>query len=101
MFVAIDVLIVEMAVLEIDFLYQSAIDKKGDSSVDRGLGDPLILIPQPQKELIYVEVIMDCEDLFNNRLPFRRVAKPLFLDIFPKLLNCIHDHTIIIEIHYQ
>jgi hypothetical protein len=101
MFVAIDVLIVEMAVLEIDFLNQSAVDEEGDGPVEGGLGDALLLVPQPQKELIHVEVIVDREDLIDNRLPFRRVSQPLFLDVFTKFLYSIHGRTIIIEIHYQ
>jgi hypothetical protein len=101
MFVAIDVLIVEMAVLEIDLFNQSAVDEEGYGPVQGGLGDPFFLVPQSQKELIHVEVIVDSEDLINDRLPFRRVAEPLFLDVFSKLLDGIHDRTIIIEIHYQ
>jgi len=101
MFVAIDVLIVEMAVLEIDLLNQSAVDEEGDGPVQGGLGDPLLLVPQPQEELIHIEVIVDREDLIDNRLPFRRVAEPLFLDVFAKLFDGIHDEAIIIEIHYQ
>lgn len=46
-------------------------------------------------------MIVDREDLIDNRLPFRRVAQPLFLDVFPKFLDGIHVHAIIIEIHYQ
>jgi hypothetical protein len=101
MFVAIDVFIVEMPVLEIDLLNQSAVDEERDGPVEGGLGDPLLLVPQPQEELIHIEVIVDREDLIDNRLPFRRVAEPLFLDVFAKLFDGIHDEAIIIEIHYQ
>ena len=45
MFMAIDVLVVQMAVLEIDLFDQSAVDKKGDGPVKGGLGDPLLLVP--------------------------------------------------------
>jgi hypothetical protein len=101
MFVAIDVLIVEMAVLEIDFLNQSAVDEEGDSPVEGGLGDSFLLVSQPQKEFIHVEVIVDGKDFLNDRLSLRGVSHPLFLDVFPELLDGIHDHTITIEIHYQ
>jgi len=101
LFLAIDVFIVEMPVLEIDLLNQSAVDEERDGPVEGGLGDPLLLVPQPQEELIHIEVIVDREDLIDNRLPFRRVAEPLFLDVFAKLFDGIHDEAIIIEIHYQ
>jgi hypothetical protein len=101
MLVTIDVLVVKVAVLEIDLLNQSAIYKEGDGPVEGGLGDSLLFVPQPQKELIHVEVIMDREDLINDCLPFRSVAKPFFLDIFAKFLYGFHDLTIIIENHYQ
>jgi len=90
-----------MPVLEIDLLNQSAVDEERDGPVEGGLGDPLLLVPQPQEELIHIEVIVDREDLIDNRLPFRRVAEPLFLDVFAKLFDGIHDEAIIIEIHYQ
>ena len=47
MFMAVDVLVVEMAVFEIDFFNQSAVDEEGDGSVQGGLGNPLLLVPQP------------------------------------------------------
>ena len=101
MLVAIDVLIVEVPVLEIDLLDQSAVNEEGDGPVEGGLGDSFFLVSQSQKELIHVEMIVDREDLIDNRLPFRRVAQPLFLDVFSKFLDGIHVHAIIIEIHYQ
>jgi hypothetical protein len=101
MFVAIDVLVVEMAVLEIDLLNQSAVDEEGDGPVQGGLGDPLLLVPQPQKEFIHIKMIVDGEDLIDNRLAFRRIPQPLFFDVFAKFLDGVHNSTIIIEIHYQ
>jgi hypothetical protein len=74
MLVTIDVLIVEVAVLEIDLLNQSTFNKEGDGPVEGGLGDSLLFVPQTQKEIIHVEVIMDREDLLDNRFPLRRVA---------------------------
>ena len=101
MLVAIDVLIVEMAVLEIDLFNQSTVDEEGDGPVQGGLGDCFSFIPQTQIEVVHVEVIVDGKDLINDRLPLRGIAQPLFPDIFPKLLDGIHDGAIIIEIHYQ
>ena len=101
MFVAIDLLVMEVAVLEIDLLNQSTIDEKRDGPVEGGLGDPLFLVPQPQKELIDIEVIVDRENLIDNHLPFRCIAESLFLNVFAKFLDSVHDLTIIIEIHYQ
>ena len=45
MFVTVDVFIVEVPVLEIDLLDQSAVDEEGDSPVQGGLGDPFFLVP--------------------------------------------------------
>lgn len=101
MLVTIDMFIVEMAVLEIDLLDKAAFDEEGDGPVQGGLGDPLFLVPQPQEELIHVEVVVDSENLLDDRFPLRRVAKPLFFDVFPKFLDGNHDYTIIIEIHFQ
>jgi hypothetical protein len=101
MFVAIDTLIVEMAVLEIDLFNQTAVNEEGDGPVEGGLGNPLLLVSQPQEEFIDVEVIVDGEDFLNDRLPLRGVSHPLFLNIFPKFLDSIHGRTIFIEIHYQ
>jgi hypothetical protein len=101
MFVAIDVLIVKVSVLKIDLLNQSTVDEEGDGPVEGGLGNPLLLVPQPQKELIDIEVIVDREDLIDNHLPFRRVAEPLFLDVFAKLLDGIHDHTLLLRFNYN
>ena len=44
--VAIDLLIVKVAVLEIDLLDQSAVDEKGDGPIEGGLGDPFLLVSQ-------------------------------------------------------
>jgi hypothetical protein len=101
MFVAIDVLIVEMAVLEIDLFNQSAVDEEGDGPIEGGLGDRFSFIPQTEVEFIHVEVIVDGENLINDRLTLRCIAQPLFPDIFPKFLYGIHGGTIIIEIQYQ
>lgn len=46
MFMTIDVLIVEMTVLEIDLLDQSAVDEEGDGPVEGGLGDSFFLVSQ-------------------------------------------------------
>jgi hypothetical protein len=101
MFVAIDLLVMEVAVLEINLLNQSTVDKEGDCPIQGGLGDPLLLVPQPQEELIDIEVIADREDFIDNRFPFRCIAEALFLNVFAKFLDSVHDLTIIIEIHYQ
>jgi hypothetical protein len=101
MFVAIDVLVVAMTVLEIDLLNQSTVDEEGDGSIQGGLRDSLLFIPQTQKEFVYVEVIVDREDLINDHLPFRRIPQPLFLDVFAKFLDGVHNSTIIIEFQYQ
>lgn len=97
-FVSIDVFIIEAASIEINRLDEPAFDEKGDSPVQGCLGDPFSLVPQSQKKSIHIEVVVNREDLLNDRLPLRRPSKPLCLDIFPKFINRIHDPTIIIEI---
>lgn len=101
MFVAIDALIVKVAILEIDLLNQTTVDEKGDGPVEGGLGDPLVFVSQTQEEFIDVEVIVEGKDFLNDHLPLRGVSHPLFLDVFPKFLEGIHDRAIFIEIHYQ
>lgn len=101
MFMTIDVFIVEMPVCEIDLFYQSTVDQEGDGPIQGCLGDPLLLVPQSQKEFIHIEVIVERKDLLDDRLPFRRVAQPPFPNVSPKLLYGIHDRTIFIENQFQ
>ncbi len=103
MFMSIDMFIVEVAILEKDLFDQSTLDEQGNSSVNRSLGNDLLLVSHAQKKPIYIEVIMSRKNLLNDHLPFRRVPKPSFLDITPEFSNLIHDlaNPIIIETHFQ
>jgi len=101
LFVTIDMFIVEVTILEIDLLDQSTFDEKGNGSVDRRPRNDLFLVPQSQKKLIHVKVIVNRENLLDNRLPFRGVAKSLVSDKCTKFSNLVHNDTIIVETQFQ
>jgi hypothetical protein len=98
--VTVDMFIMEVAILEIDLLDQSTFNEQRKGSVDRGLANGFVLVPQTKKKLIHIEVTVNRENGPDDRLPFRSVPQPFLLDKFPKFLNFIHDRSIIIiEIH--
>jgi hypothetical protein len=97
----INMLIMEMAILEIDLFDQAAFNEEGNGSVNRGLRDPLLLVSQTDKKAISIEMVMSRKDLFDDQFSLRRVPKALFSDVFPKFLNFIHNDVIIIETHFQ
>lgn len=101
MFMTVDMFVMEVTVLKIDLLDQSTFNEQGNGSVKRSLRNPLFLVSQTEKKLIYIKVIMERKNLLNDYFPFRSVSEPLLLDIFPKFMNFIHDRTIIIETHFQ
>lgn len=101
MLVAIDVFVVEVAILEIDFLNQTTVNEERNGPVEGGLGDPLVLVSQTHKEFIDVEVIVDGEDFLDDRFPLRGVSHPLFLDVFPKFLYGVHNTLFLLRLIFN
>ena len=73
MFMAIDMFIMEVAILEKDLFDQSTLDEQRNRSVNRRLGNDLFLISHAEEKLIHIEVVMSRKNLLNDHLPFRSV----------------------------
>jgi hypothetical protein len=90
--VAVDMLVVPVAVAEIDFPDEAAIDQQRQGPIDGGLGDLGALAFELQIKLIYVKVAVDREDLPENLLALRGAPQPPSSNIILKYLEFgFHD----------
>ena len=85
--VAVNMLVMPVAVAEIHFPDQAAVDKQRQGPVDGGLGDLGALALEQQIKLIHVKVAMHREDFPENLLALRRAPQAPLADIILKNLN--------------
>jgi hypothetical protein len=67
--VAVDMLVMPVALAEVHFPDQAAVNEQGQSPVNGGLGNLDPLLPELQIEAVHVEMPVDFEDLLENPLP--------------------------------
>jgi hypothetical protein len=82
--VAINVLIVPMAVTVIHFPDQAAVQEQAQGPVDGGFGYFDTFAPETQVELIHVKMLVDCKDFLEDDLPLRRAPETPSADIILK-----------------
>jgi len=99
--VAVNVLVVKMTVLEVDLLDQSTLDKKGNRSVYRGLGNTSLSAPETQIKVIHIEMIMGRENLANNHLSLRCVPETSIFDKFPKSVDLVHGCVSLLRFNFN
>ena len=73
--VAVNMLVMPVAVAEIHFPDQAAIDEERQSPVDGGLGDLGALALELQIEPVYIKVAVNLEDFPENFLALRRAPQ--------------------------
>jgi hypothetical protein len=84
--VAVDVLVMPVAVAEIHLPNQPAVNEQGQSPVDGGLGDLDPFLFELQIKAVHVEVAVNLKDLLENALPLWSAAQFPVADIILKYL---------------
>jgi len=84
--VAVNMLVMPVALAEVHLPDQAAIDEQGQGPVNGGLGDLDPLLPELQIKAVHVEMPVNFEDLPENPFPLRRAAQLPAADIILKYL---------------
>jgi hypothetical protein len=84
---AIDMLIVHMAILIKDFLHQATFHQQGERPIERGPGDALAFGSKARVKFIHIKMVVLREHLRQNGLPLRGETHSFpgqkFLEHFP------------------
>jgi hypothetical protein len=67
--VAVDVLVMPVALAEVHLPDQAAVNEQGQSPVNGGLGNLDAFLPELEIEAVHVEMPVDLENLLENPLP--------------------------------
>jgi hypothetical protein len=86
-FMPIDVFVVQMTILEVGLLDEAALKQQGNGTVDRGLGNFLILTPEQRVKFIHVKMVMDGEYRSDYLFTLWCFSQTLIANKFPEYLN--------------
>jgi hypothetical protein len=81
---AVDMLVMPVAVGEIHFPDEAAFPKQGQDPVNGGPGDLDPFLPELQVELVHIEVAVNLKDLLEHPLPLRGAPESPPADKFLK-----------------
>jgi hypothetical protein len=92
--VAVNVLIMPVAVAEIHLPDQAAVNEQRQGAVNGGLGYLGSLVPELQVEFVHIEMPVDCKNLSEYLFPFRGAPETALAEIIPEYLDFrFHHHA--------
>jgi hypothetical protein len=86
-FMSIDMFVVQMTILEVGFLDEAALEQQGNGTVNRGLGNFLILTPEQRVKFIHVKMVMDGEYRSDYLFTLGCFSQTLIANESPEYLN--------------